>query len=81
VYGELNSARAGAYHRLDLRVERQFGNGHVTGSYFFDLINAYARKNGGSVVYKPIPGTNQYRLEESEGLPLIPSAGVRVNFQ
>jgi TonB dependent receptor len=81
VYGPLNSARAAAYHRLDLRVERQFGHGRFKGSYFFDLINAYARNNGGAVVYKPIPGTRDYRLETTDSLPLIPAAGIRINFQ
>ncbi len=36
VYGELNSARADAYHRLDLRLERE-----THGSFYMDIISAY----------------------------------------
>ncbi|MGI9288087.1 MAG: TonB-dependent receptor plug domain-containing protein [Pseudomonadales bacterium] len=80
VYGKLNSERAGAYHRLDLRAERLFRFSRVEGSYYFDIINVYARRNGGAVAYEPIAGTAEFRLEEEEGLPLIPSLGVKFVF-
>ncbi len=80
VYGKLNSVRAGAYHRLDLRAERPFKFSRVAGSYYVDIINAYARRNGGAVAYEPIAGTSEFRLEEEEGLPLIPSVGVKFVF-
>jgi hypothetical protein len=80
VYGSLNSARASPYHRLDLRVERRFEARRIRGSYYFELINAYARTNGGSVEYKPTAGSSSYTLEEEEGLPLIPSAGIKLIF-
>lgn len=80
VYGALNSERAKPYHRLDLRIERKFDYGRVTGSYYLDIINAYARKNGGAVTYEAIEGSSDYRLEEEESLPFFPSFGVKITF-
>ena len=80
VYGALNDSRAAAYHRLDLRVERQFLGTRLRGSVYLDIINAYASKNGGAVEYKPVPNSSRYELEENEGLPLLPSIGVKLIF-
>lgn len=80
VYGALNSERASPYHRLDLRFERSFDHGRVSGSYYIDIINAYARKNGGSVTYEAIEGSSDYRLVEEESLPFFPSFGVKITF-
>jgi hypothetical protein len=80
VYGELNSSRASPYHRLDLRVERQFLGTRLRGSVYLDIINAYSRENGGAVRYKPIPNSSSYELEEEETLPLLPSIGVKLVF-
>jgi hypothetical protein len=80
VYGGLNSERAKPYHRLDLRIERKFDYGRVSGSYYLDIINAYARKNGGAVTYEAIEGSSDYRLVEEESLPFFPSFGVKITF-
>jgi outer membrane receptor protein involved in Fe transport len=80
VYGALNSERAKPYHRLDLRIERKFDYGRVSGSYYLDIINAYARQNGGAVTYEAIEGSSDYRLVEEESLPLFPSFGVKITF-
>jgi hypothetical protein len=81
VYGSLNDARASPYHRLDLRVEREFGSGkRVNGRFYFDVINAYGHNSGGAAEYKPVAGSNRYRLEEADSLPRIISAGVKVSF-
>lgn len=80
VYGALNSSRASPYHRLDLRVERQFTGERLRGSVYLDIINAYARENGGAVRYKPVPNSSTYELEEEEALPLLPSIGVKLIF-
>ena len=80
IYGELNSQRSGPYHRLDLRVERQLQWGDVHGSYFLDIINAYGAANGGSVVYKAVPGSRDYKLEKQEALPFFPAIGFKVTF-
>ncbi len=80
VYGELNGSRASPYHRLDLRLERQFVGSRLRGSVYVDIINAYARDNGGAVEYKPIPNSSSYELEEEDTLPLLPSIGVKLIF-
>ena len=80
VYGELNSSRASPYHRLDLRLERRFAGNRLEGSVYVDIINAYARENGGAVRYKPIPNSSNYELEEEDQLPLLPSIGVKLVF-
>jgi hypothetical protein len=79
-YGSLNGARARDYHRLDLRLERPFSRGRLQGRFFFDLINAYGRENGGAVSYKAKAGTRDYVLEEQESLPTFPSIGVRLSY-
>lgn len=80
VYGELNGERAQPYHRLDVRIERKFDYGRVSGSYYLDIINAYARRNGGAVTYEPIAGSSGYRLVEEDSLPFFPSFGVKITF-
>jgi hypothetical protein len=47
---------------------------------YIDIINAYNRKNGGAVQYKPKAGTSEYELEEEESLPLLPSVGIKIVF-
>lgn len=79
-YGTLNSQRAHAYHRVDLHVGHDFHIRKLSGTVFVDIINAYNRKNGGSVQYKPIAGSSNYKLEETDSLPLIPSVGVKISF-
>jgi TonB dependent receptor len=80
LYGELNDSRASPYHRLDLRLERQFVGSRLNGSVYVDIINAYARENGGAVQYKPIPNSSSYELEEEDALPLLPSIGIKLIF-
>jgi hypothetical protein len=80
VFGALNDARAAPYHRLDLRIERQFVGKRLRGSVYVDILNAYARQNGGAVRYKPVPNSSTYELEEEEALPLLPSIGVKLVF-
>jgi hypothetical protein len=80
-YGPVNDVRADDYHRLDLRVARDFGTGkRVQGSFFFDLINAYARNSGGAAMYKPKAGSSDYELEQAKSLPILVSLGVKVSF-
>lgn len=80
IYGGLNSSRATPYHRLDLRGEYQLKLRAFKGSVYFDVINAYAKRNGGAVQYKPKPNSPDYELEEQDTLPLLPSVGVKVTF-
>ncbi|NRB41148.1 MAG: TonB-dependent receptor [Pseudomonadales bacterium] len=80
VYGDLNSERADAYHRLDIRLEREFHGENLHGSFFVDLINAYGATNGGSVEYTPIKDSDEYVLESEEGFGFFPSIGVKVTY-
>jgi len=81
VYGDLNSARASPYHRLDIRLERELSLKSMQGSVYVDIINLYNRRNGGAVEYKPVAaGSSEYTLEEEESLPLLPSVGIKLSF-
>lgn len=73
VYGEVNSARAPAWHRLDLRVEKQWTFAAWKLSAFVELINAYGQENREGARY-----SYDYRRSEAvNGLPLFPNLGVR----
>ena len=76
IYGLLNSGRLPNYHRLDLRAERSIDHDTWVMSYYFELINAYNRKNVAGYHYNADYSvrTPVYQL------PLIPSFGVQVEF-
>ena len=90
VYGELNSERLPAYHRLDVRVERMYTYAWGNWSWFVDLLNAYNHRNIEGYEYAP----NGYELESSppagygadvpvrasEGLQTFPSVGLKITF-
>ena len=78
-YGELNSKRASAFHRLDLRAERNFDRGRLQGSWYVDVINAYGARNSGSTYYEPEP-RGGYELKKQKGLPVLPSIGLTLKF-
>lgn len=73
IYGEINSERLPAYHRLDLRVDRRFSdrlNGYV------ELLNAYNRKNVSGYSYN-----EDYSMREpSMGWPLLLTVGAQRSF-
>ncbi len=70
VYGQLNSHRVPNYHRLDLRADVRYTE-RLTA--YFELINAYARKNVAGYSYSP-----DYRTrEEIRQLPPLPSFGLK----
>lgn len=73
VYGELNSDRLSAYHRLDLRADWKLSPSF---SFYGELINAYARKNPSGYSYNA--DYSQRKLVTQ--LPLFPSFGVTVRF-
>jgi len=80
VYGDLNAERAGAYHRLDLRFERPIRIARVEGLFYVDIVNAYGRRNTGAAGYEPVAGSSEYRLAEDEGLPFLPSVGIKLKL-
>jgi outer membrane receptor protein involved in Fe transport len=73
VYGPLNGDRLPAYHRLDLRGERQLSPKlHV----YVEVINAYNRRNVSGWSY-----SEDYQSREAvRSLGLLPSAGLRLQF-
>jgi len=82
-FGALNSDRLPAYHRLDLRVTRQFAIKKGTLDLYLDLFNAYDQQNLRSYSY----GTDfigeelkWVRWPDEELLPLLPSIGFRWEF-
>ncbi|MCE9577884.1 MAG: TonB-dependent receptor [Deltaproteobacteria bacterium] len=73
LYGATNSARTTAFHRLDLRIEKQF---HIAGhpcAGYLDIQNAYNRANRESTDYS----FDYSQRSDTPGLPLIPSLGIK----
>jgi outer membrane receptor protein involved in Fe transport len=75
-FGPTNSSRLGAFHQLDVRIDKHwvFRTWRLTA--YVDVQNAYNRKN-------PEGKTYNYNYRQSEplaGLPLIPSFGVKGEF-
>ncbi len=74
LYGEPNSARNPAFHRLDLRVEKAWRLGRRARiALYLDVQNVYNAVNPEGVLYS-------YDYREStpiRGLPVLPSLGVR----
>ncbi len=81
VLGEHNSARLGAFHRVDLMARRAWTRGRREWAFTAQLVNALASDNaieyewglGGSTFVPRGPRTRP-------GLPLIPSIGVEVRW-
>jgi TonB family protein len=73
VYGAINSQRQGAFHQLDVRLEKQWRIGELTLAAYLELINAYNAQNPVGTSY-----SYDYSKKETEaGLPIIPNLGVR----
>ncbi len=73
VYGAVNSARAPMFHRLDVRVEKQFElAGHRFAGYL-DLQNAYNHKNSEGTAYN----FDYSERADTPGMPLLPSLGLK----
>ncbi|MBT8398157.1 MAG: TonB-dependent receptor plug domain-containing protein [Gemmatimonadetes bacterium] len=82
-FGGWNSDRLPAYHRLDLRVTRQFRvkNGRL--DLYLDLFNAYDQQNLRSFEYgTDVVGSDLkwVRWPDEELLPFLPSIGFRWEF-
>lgn len=76
VTGAANSARSGAFHQLDLRIDKRWiFDGWMLGAYL-DLQNVYNRTNEDGVEYNYDYTTSN----GSAGLPLIPVLGLRGEF-
>lgn len=73
LYGATNSARSSTFHRLDVRIEKQFRiAGHPCAGYL-DLQNAYNHSNREGTDYS----FDYTKQSDIPGLPLIPSLGIK----
>ncbi|MCA9582691.1 MAG: TonB-dependent receptor, partial [Myxococcales bacterium] len=72
-YGATNSGRVGAFHRLDIRVEKKWDFQAWKLALYLDIQNVYNRQN-------PEGTFHNYDFSESStlsGLPFLPSLGIR----
>jgi len=76
VYGAIGSERIPDYHRLDLRIQKDFLFDTWKLGFFLDIINAYARNNVAGYEYKD----NYTKKEPVYQLPFLPSIGVHAEF-
>lgn len=76
IYGELNSSRLPAYHKLDLRLGRDFTYNTWKLNTYLEIINAYNQKNIADYSYN-----NDYSVREPVyQLPRLISVGVQAEF-
>ncbi len=74
--GPRNSARLGAFHQLDLRVDKRWTLDRASVTAYVDVQNVYNRANPDSIFYR-------YDFREAAsfvGLPIFPAIGVRVDY-
>ena len=76
VYGELGSERLPDYHRLDLRISRDFLFNTWKMSAYLDIINAYARENVSGYIYNA-DFTSRRPVKQ---LPFMPALGIKAEF-
>lgn len=73
VYGALNSQRDATFHRLDVRVQKQWEFDGWKLAAYLDLQNAYNSDNPQGQIYN-----HDYTESQSiQGLPILPSLGMR----
>ncbi|MGE0791062.1 MAG: TonB family protein [Sandaracinaceae bacterium] len=69
--------RLPVFHRLDLRIDRDFAFGPVRGSVYIDIQNVYNAPNNEGTIY-------QYNYADSTpvpGLPILPTIGIQGSIQ
>jgi hypothetical protein len=67
------TTRLPTYHQLDVRIDRDFAWGPLTGSVYLDIINVYNAQNSEAYQY-------EYDLSKRgklPGLPFLPTLGIR----
>ena len=77
VNGETNSRRLGAFHQIDVRVDKTWSFESFELAAYLDLINAYNRNNPDFIQYN-YNYTEQRAISAS--LPIVPSLGIRGEF-
>ena len=73
IFGAVNSTRSPLFHRMDVRVEKQWHPGRVLLAGYLDLQNAYFHANTEATGY----GFDYRQKVNVTGLPILPSFGVR----
>ncbi|MGE0399648.1 MAG: TonB-dependent receptor [Kofleriaceae bacterium] len=73
LYGAVNSERSTTFHRLDLRIEKQFRLGGYPVAGYLDLQNAYNHANREATDWS----FDYTERSDIPGLPLIPSLGIK----
>ena len=73
IFGATNSDRTTAFHRLDVRIEKQFRLAGYRCAGYLDLQNAYNRQNRESTTYN----FDYSQRSDTPGLPIIPSFGIK----
>ncbi|MES1157793.1 MAG: TonB-dependent receptor [Haliangium ochraceum] len=76
VYGATNSIRDPLFHRLDVRVEKSWKFQAWKLATYLDLQNAYNRRSQEGLQYS----YDYSKRAKIEGLPIIPSLGLRGEF-
>ena len=73
IYGAINSERDGAFHQLDVRLEKRWRISELTLAAYVEVLNLYNAKNPEGKSY-----SYDYSKQESvSGLPILPNIGVR----
>lgn len=73
INGELNSRRNPLFHRLDIRVEKQWHFARWKLAFFLDIQNVYNQANQEGLIYN----FDYLQNVPVSGLPLIPAIGLR----
>jgi outer membrane receptor protein involved in Fe transport len=76
MYGAVNSQRSPTQHQLDIRVDRYFRFAHWKLAAYADVANVYMNPP----VYGYQYNENYTKRTPEEGLPILPSLGVRGEF-
>ncbi|MBI4396778.1 MAG: TonB-dependent receptor [Elusimicrobia bacterium] len=76
LYAGVNSARLPDYHRLDLRVDREWKFNTWTLSSYIEVINLYSRRNIGGYSYN----ADYSSRKPIHQLPTIPAFGLTAKF-
>lgn len=77
VYGELNSERLPAYHKLDIRADRTFIFKSWEMDFYAEVLNVYGRQN---VVDYEYEGADYSKRNEVTDLPTIISFGIKAKL-
>ncbi|WP_420591946.1 TonB-dependent receptor plug domain-containing protein [Bacterioplanoides sp.] len=77
VYGETNSQRLPAYHKLDVRADRTFVFKTWEMDFYAEILNLYGRSN---VVDYEYEGADYSNREEVTDLPTIVSFGIKAKL-